>query len=183
MLPALQPLYRFKSLRQNKRLRQRVERVAPIEPDSKYEPGTPEPWRIYEVLEFYFGRLICILAIRASRVVAFKPRIAAARWPANSPASLLKHRENLAPFALLERRLRPIAGVGLGNLDPQHIPRCKNHPAFDDVTQFANVARPRVLLEFADGSRGNPLDFFADPPGELLHERPNEQGDILTALS
>jgi hypothetical protein len=102
---------------------------------------------------------------------------------AYSPASLLKHRENLVPFALLERRLRPIAGLGLGNLDLQHIAGCKNHSAFDDVAQFANVARPRVLLELPDGFRGNPLDLLAHPPGESLDERPNEQRDILTALS
>src|SRR3982751_1901150 len=57
-----------------------------------------------------------------------------------------------------------------------------DHCALDDVPEFANVTRPRVMLQRSHIVSVDRVDALAECFGELLDETPDQQRDVLDAL-
>ena len=55
--------------------------------------------------------------------------------------------------------------------------------AFDDVLQFTNVARPRILHETLHDRRRNVIDHLADGPALLVGEVRHEKWNVFPSLS
>src|SRR5713226_6589087 len=62
------------------------------------------------------------------------------------------------------------------------VPR-KDHRAFHQVLQLANVARPRIPLEGSHGFRRNAIDLLPHPAAKQLHEMRNKSRNVFPALS
>src|SRR6267154_6317717 len=62
------------------------------------------------------------------------------------------------------------------------VPR-KDHRAFHQVLQLANVARPRIPLEGTHGFRRNAVDLLPHAAAKQLHEMRNKSRNVFPALS
>src|SRR6266851_6493667 len=62
------------------------------------------------------------------------------------------------------------------------VPR-KDHRAFHQVLQLANVPRPRIPLEGSHGFRRNRLDRLSHAAAEGLHKMHYKRGNVFPALT
>ena len=62
------------------------------------------------------------------------------------------------------------------------VPR-KDHRAFHQVLQLADVARPRIPLEGSHGFRRNAVDLLPHAAAKQLHEMCDKGGNVFPALS
>jgi hypothetical protein len=62
------------------------------------------------------------------------------------------------------------------------VPR-KDHRAFHQILQLADVARPGVALERTHGFRRNRLDLLSHAAAKQLHEMRNKRGNVLPPLA
>src|SRR6266446_835417 len=78
-------------------------------------------------------------------------------------------------LALLMIVPRCYTGTEVLDWDPQHWTGRENHPAFDNVLQFANVSRPWVLHQSFHSFAGNRINRSVQPSRRILHEMPHER--------
>src|ERR1700757_2888798 len=64
----------------------------------------------------------------------------------------------------------------------QTVPR-KDHRAFHQVLQLADVSRPRIPLKGSHGFRRNAIDLLPHPAAKQLHEMRNKSRNVFPALS
>src|SRR5258708_10809695 len=95
--------------------------------------------------------------------------------PADDPVRLPQDRQDVGPLHVFDRRGR-LAGLlsrGLANnveVDFERGASREDDRALEDVLKFADVARPRVSHESAQGARVDPLEPPPDPRRENVEE-------------
>src|SRR6266566_5037771 len=110
-------------------------------------------------------------------------------WAGENPARLSEGRDYVLPLDLFQS-LTPLmfvprrnTGMKVLDRDPQHWTGRENHCAFDDILQFANVSRPRVLRQGVHGFAGDRIDRFVHLPRGVLDEMPHELWDIFRTFA
>ena len=108
--------------------------------------------------------------------------------PVDDPVRLPQDREDVVPLDVFQGGGRLVGGFGSGlaedvGIDLERGAGREDDGALEDVLQLADVARPRVRHQPAQGGRVDPVKPPGDPRRELVEEVLRQERDILRPLA